>query len=90
MLPVAHICRGQTDRPTDGKTLLANSSWPIKYDLYDFMVEPSPRKTEHTMFDDIKEWCRMNVYSASILAQSRAEWRHFVGCVVAVVDTNGH
>jgi len=37
--------------------------------------------------DDIKEWCQMDVHLASILAQSRIEWRHFGGCVV---DINGH
>ena len=38
-------------------------------------------------FNDIKEWCQMDVHSASILAQSRIEWRKFVGCVI---DTNRH
>ena len=37
--------------------------------------------------DMIKEWCQMDVHSASLLAQSRIEWRKLVGCVV---DTNGH
>jgi len=37
--------------------------------------------------DDIKEWWQMGVHSASILAQSRTEWRQFVK---RMVDTNGH
>jgi len=36
---------------------------------------------------DIKEWCQMDMHSASILAQSRTKWRQFVK---RVVDTNGY
>jgi len=43
-------------------------------------------RTNKEWLDDIKV-CQKDVHSASILAQSRIEWRQFVK---RVVDTNGH
>ena len=36
--------------------------------------------------DDIKEWCRANVHTLSIMAQDRSEWKRVV---VDALDTNG-
>jgi len=47
-------------------------------------IRGSPNKE---WLDDIKEWCQMDVHSASILAQSRTEWKLFVK---RVVITNRH
>jgi len=70
-----HICR-------------MNNSRLIKQVVFG-MVDGSGNRgrPNKQLLDDIKEWCQMDVHSASILAQSRTEWRQFVK---RVVNTNGH
>jgi len=37
--------------------------------------------------DDIKEWCRTDAQTLSIIAQDSAQWRRVV---METLDTNGH
>jgi hypothetical protein len=65
-----------------------DNTWLTKQVVFGMMDGTRVRgRPSREGLDDIKEWCKLDMHSVRILAQTRTKRRFFVGCMV---DTNGH